>query len=427
MSVPLPTNPDIVIVGAGSSGLSAAKKLQELGTSYVVLEASDRIGGRAYTESNILGQPVDHGCSWISGSTDNIFSDLGRKNNFTLVDHSNPTIEMFERDGAKSPQATINEYNKSEIKIKKILRDTGRRGLDIPASRIIPKVPYGECFQNWEGALNYSVDIDQISTAEYWHLKDTQPSFIVKEGLGSLVTTLNNNFPIALNTSVLDIDYSGSGVKVVTSNGTILAKACICTVSIGVLKSGKIKFIPKLSNKKQKALDGIRMGLLVKIPLLFDGSRLGFTENSFLQYDIAPKNIGSGCYFLAWPTGHDYIVGFIGGRFAWNLSKQSEDKIIEYALSKLESLAGCNIRKHFLKGFVSDWANNPLTKGSYSAVKPGCYGARESLSEPVAEKLIFAGEATAGNLAGLVNGAYESGKMAAARISNIIKLKNKSL
>ena len=169
------------------------------------------------------------------------------------------------------------------------------------------------------------------------------------------------------------------------------------------------------------------MGLLVKIPLLFDGTRLGFTENSFVQYDITPKNIGSGCYFLAWPTGHDYIVGFIGGRFAWDLSKQGEDEIVEYALSKLESLAGSDIRKHFLKGFASDWANNSLSKGSYSAVKPGCYGARDLLSELISEKLIFAGEATAGSVAGLVNGAYESGKMAATRISNIVKLKNNSL
>ena len=427
MSVPLPTNPDIVIIGAGSSGLSAAKKLKEIGTSYVVLEASERIGGRAFTESNILGQPFDHGCSWISGSNDNIFSDLGKNNNFTLVDHSNPKIEMFERDGKKSPNEAVKEYNKSAIKIKEILRDTGRRGIDIPASKIIPKVPYGECFQNWEGALNYAVDVDQISTAEYWNTKESQPSFIVKEGLGSLVATLNDNFPIALDTNVLEVDYSGSGVKVVTSKGIILAKACICTVSIGVLKSEKIKFTPKLPNKTQKALNGIQMGLLVKIALLFDGNRLGFTENSFLQYDIAPENIGSGCYFLAWPTGHDYIVGFIGGRFAWNLSKQGEDEVVEYALSKLVNLSGSNIRKHFLKGFASDWASNPLTKGSYSAVKPGYYGARELLNESIAEKLIFAGEATAGDLAGLVNGAYESGKMAATRISNIIKLKNKSL
>ena len=426
LSVPLPSNPDIVIIGAGSSGLSAAKKFQEIGTSYVVLEASDRIGGRAYTESNTLGQPFDHGCSWISGSNENIFSDLGKNNNFTLVDHSNPKIEMFERDGTKSPKEAVKEYNKSEVRIKEILRDAGRRGIDIPASKIIPKVPYGECFQNWEGALNYAVDVDQISTAEYYNTKESQPSFIVKEGLGSLVATLNDNFPIALNTVVLDVDYSGSGVKVVTSKGTISAKACICTVSIGVLKSEKIKFTPKLPNKTQKALDGIQMGLLVKIGLLFDGNKLGFSENSFLQYDIAPENIGSGCYFLAWPTGHDYIVGFIGGRFAWNLSKQGEDEIVEYALSKLEYLSGSNIRKHFLKGFASDWANNPLTKGSYSAVKPGYYGARELLNEPIADKLIFAGEATAGDLAGLVNGAYESGKMAATRIFNIIKLKNKS-
>ncbi len=187
MSAHLPTNPDIIIIGAGSSGLSAAKKLQELGNSYVVLEASDRIGGRAYTESDILGQPVDHGCSWISGSNDNFFSDLGKKKNFTLVDHSNPKIEMFERDGTKSPKEALKEYNKSEFRIKEILRETGRRGIDIPVSRIIPKVPYGECFQNWEGALNYAVDVDQISTAEYWNTKDSQPSFIVKEGLGSLV------------------------------------------------------------------------------------------------------------------------------------------------------------------------------------------------------------------------------------------------
>ena len=422
MRVTLPTNPDVVIVGAGSSGLSAAKKLQELGTSYVVLEASDRIGGRAYTESNVLGQPVDHGCSWISGSNDNIFSDLGKNNNFTLVDHSNPEIEMFERDGTKSQKAAINEYKKSELRIREIIREKGRQGIDIPASGIIPKIPYGECFQNWEGALNYAVDIDQISTAEYWHLKDSQPSFIVKEGLGSLVATLNNNFPIALNTSVLKIEYSGSGVKVVTSKGTILAKACICTVSVGVLKSEKIKFTPPLPNHVQKALAGIQMGLLIKIPLLFDGTRLGFKENSFLQYNISQQNIGSACYFLAWPTGHDYIVGFIGGRFAWNLSKQGGEEIVEYALSELESLSGNDIRKHFLKGFAFDWANNPLTKGSYSAVKPGCFGARDLLSEPIAEKLIFAGEATAGNLAGLVNGAYESGKMAASRISNIIKI-----
>ena len=110
MGITLPNNPDIVIIGAGSSGLSAAKVLQEQGVSYIILEAADRIGGRAYTESKVLGQPVDHGCSWISGSDDNIFSDLGKMNNFTLIDHSSPQIEMFEQNGKKSTTAALNKY-----------------------------------------------------------------------------------------------------------------------------------------------------------------------------------------------------------------------------------------------------------------------------------------------------------------------------
>ena len=72
------------------------------------------------------------------------------------------------------------------------------------------------------------------------------------------MATLNNNFPIVQNTNVHEIDYSGTGVKVVTSKGTITARGCICTVSIGVLKSEKIKFFPTLSSNVQKALNGIR-------------------------------------------------------------------------------------------------------------------------------------------------------------------------
>ena len=115
MSKPLPTNPAIVIIGAGSSGLSAAKTLQNLGVSYLVIEASDRIGGRAYTESNIIGQPVDHGCSWISGSDDNFFSKLGKINNFTLVDHTNPKIEMFEKNGEKFIVARVGFEKLEEV------------------------------------------------------------------------------------------------------------------------------------------------------------------------------------------------------------------------------------------------------------------------------------------------------------------------
>ena len=63
----IPANPDVIVIGAGSAGLAAARTLIAAGKSVVVLEAANRIGGRAYTESDTFGVPIDHGCSWVMG------------------------------------------------------------------------------------------------------------------------------------------------------------------------------------------------------------------------------------------------------------------------------------------------------------------------------------------------------------------------
>ena len=142
-------------------------------------------------------------------------------------------------------------------------------------------------------------------------------------------------------------------------------------------------------------------------------------ENNRVEYNLASKDIGTGCYFLAWPTGYNYLMGFIGGKFGWDLYNHGHEAVVDYAIEKLIFLVGSKVKKHFIKGFVSDWADNPLTLGSYAAAKPGGGRSREKLRGLESGKILFAGEAFEPEIYGLVNGAFENGKKAAFLLAKI--------
>lgn len=413
----LPSNPDVIIIGAGAAGLAAGRALREKGLSFVILEAADRVGGRAYTERASFGQPLDHGCSWISGSRRNVFTGIARDRGFTLVDHSDAGDHLFDSTGKPATDAHWAAYDRAWDRIERALERAGTQGKDVAAASVVPDVPFGATVQSWIGAMDHGVDFDQLSTVDYWEGAEDQPSYLVREGLGAVVATLAQDLPIALNSAVTAIDWSGTGVTVETTQGRLQARACLITVSTGVLNAGRIRFRPDLPDWKLQAAADIPMGLLVKVPLLFDGARLGLMENAWITYQISEDQAGEACYFVAWPTGHDYIFGNIGGQLGWDLSRAGQRATVDYALDQLIRLVGSDARKHFRSGLATDWAENPLTMGAYGAQRPGRNGARARLSEPVAERLYFAGEAMGGAHRTLVNGAYESGKAAALRIA----------
>ena len=70
------SNVDVVIVGAGAAGLGAARTAGELGLSFTVVEAMDRIGGRAHTDSATFGYPFDLGCHWLHSADVNPFTKI---------------------------------------------------------------------------------------------------------------------------------------------------------------------------------------------------------------------------------------------------------------------------------------------------------------------------------------------------------------
>jgi monoamine oxidase len=283
---------------------------------------------------------------------------------------------------------------------------------------VIPKdVPLMGAAKAWMGPMDYGMDYDDISTLDDYISANDQPSYIVAEGLGTLVATMTGDIPIALNTTVKAVDTTGPQVVVETSSGTLTAKACLVTVSTGVLASGAIRFTPALPVAKQEAVHNLPMGLLTKVPLLFDGARLGLKDNEWMSYDIPNAATTRACFFVTWPFGYDYVFGNIGGKFGWELAQAGQQATVDFALEEMVKQVGSDARKHFIKGIATDWATNSFTHGAYAAVRPGGVGAREALSEPVANKLFFAGEAMGGNRSALVNGAFESGRKEAKLIA----------
>ena len=62
---------DVAVVGAGAAGIAAARTLRDAGLGCVVLEASGRLGGRAWTDTASLGAPFDQGASWLHDAENN--------------------------------------------------------------------------------------------------------------------------------------------------------------------------------------------------------------------------------------------------------------------------------------------------------------------------------------------------------------------
>ncbi|MEM7545212.1 MAG: NAD(P)/FAD-dependent oxidoreductase [Pseudomonadota bacterium] len=402
----LPSDPDVVVVGAGAAGIAAAKRLMASGLSVVVVEAAAHIGGRAHTESETFGVPYDHGCAWLQGPDDLPWLGIAEDKGFKLVNHDYAGFPIY-IDGKRASGTEMRKFDRTWSRFQ---AGMGNAEEDVAASSVVPMdAPYAAVAASWIGPLDHGVDMTELSTGDFNAYGDYDVNYLVREGFGTLVVLHGQGLPVKLSTAVTAIDYSGDGVRVETADGTIAARACIVTVSVGVLASGGVKFTPELPAEKQSALDDVPMGLLTKIALQFDGTRFGLKKNDFLTHAIPNELPAEVCYFLTFPTGSPLAVGFVGGSFGWELSREGETAAVDFALSEFEKSMGSDVRKHFVKGHMSDWATNPLTMGAYSAAKPGKHASRAILREPLAEKVFFAGEATSDGYIALCSGAHING------------------
>ena len=418
-----PSTPDVVVVGAGGAGIAAAHRLQALCFSVLVVEASDRIGGRAFTESDTFGFPFDHGCAWLQGPVDLPYNSAARSAGFTLIDHDDPPGALFSGGKPATPDDEA-RYDQAASGLRQLLVSHKD---DVAASSVVELSDrWMAAAATWLSAMDHGVDLTELSSADVAVYGEYAVNALVKEGLGTLVAQFAEGLPIQTGTVVTGIDWSGAGVTVRTQMGDIRAQAVIVTVSTGVMSERRIRFTPDLPADVWQAFDDLPMGLLTKIALQTDGARFGLPENAFVTHAVDEPLPTKAAFFLSFPAGYDLCVGFVGGSQAWEIEKAGEDAAIAFATDQLVSMLGSDIRRHIRKGQMTNWGSNPWTRGAYAAARPGRHKARSILYDPLGDRVFFAGEALGGTYPALLSGAHISGEAAALQAAKILAPKKKS-
>jgi len=417
----------VVIVGAGVAGLSAAAHLRRHGVRVVLLEASGRIGGRAFTSRPaVLGHaPFDHGASWLHAAERNPLAALADPAEDVLTDSESARSERVFVGSRPADTTELAAYDLTWDRLDAavapaLAKDQPDRSL-AEAMAPMRDDPWAATVAGWEGAIIAAADADALSVRDWQQNRLDGRNLSVRGGLGAFVAR-RLAADAVLDAPVTSIDWDApAGVRVETARGTIRAAACIVTVSTGVLASGAIRFTPALPHPVQAAVAGLPMGLLSKVALPAAGpDRLGLAADTGLVRQM--ENGRANMAFIAWPEGAGHVIGFVGGRAAWAVA---EDPAAAEALARAELRAMLGNDAVWLGdgAVVTGWATNPFTLGSYAYAPPGQAGMRGVLEAAFpGERLLFAGEAcNTDGLAGTVGGAFASGKVAAARLMHLLQ------
>jgi monoamine oxidase len=401
---------DVAVVGAGSAGLAAAKTLRAAGLSVTVLEAMDRIGGRAWTSDRDFGIPFDIGCAWLHAADRNPYFPEARDAGWTMH-HHRMCLDHLYIGKMRATDQQVEQMSLAEKQLASLME--AWTGGDDRASSLLASGHGPRAAATFAGPMDFGKDFDEISIEDFRAAADLDPNYFTREGFGALVARFGADVPVELATPVRQIRWDGPGVALTTSRGTLRASAAIVTASPAVLAFEEILFAPDLPVAHVEAIFDLPMGMLTKIPIEITGTRLGLQPFEDL---LIERHARHDVYFLCFPFDTDLMVGFVGGDFAWEMSVAGVDAGVEFVVDRLCDIFGNDLRARIGRGAMTNWGAERYVRGAYAAARPGKAAARRVLGEPVADKIFFAGEHLAGPLIQTCGGARLSGESVARAV-----------
>jgi monoamine oxidase len=418
---------DVIIVGAGMAGLTAARALGEGGLRVLILEARDTVGGRIMTR-HVDGEALELGAEFVHGRPPELWA---------LIDEIG--LETYERDGTQvgleddrltNLSGEMDDVFESLEELKSWTKPDCSFAEYLDRNEIGPEdrqqiVGYVEGFNAADHRLISTASLGAQQKAE--DATEGDRIFRVKAGYDRLPQYLAGRV-LELGGSTLfghpasEIRWSAGSAEVLTQQGTFAAKRIVVTLPLGVLQRGSVKFSPPVPEILEAAA-GMRMGQVCRFTLMF---RRRFWE------ELEPQPAMRELSFLytfgemppVWWTPHpevsNSLSGWVGGPRSEALVGLSAEDLKQVAATSLAKGMGLNpdaVLAEITGCYTHNWQADEFALGAYSYVAADGLGAATAMSQPVAETLYFAGEHTdiTGHW-GTVHAAMRSGLRAAKQI-----------
>ncbi len=249
------THADVVIIGAGAAGISAAKELRTLEQNFLLLEASHRIGGRAYTENMAPGLPFDLGAHWIMAPSENPLMPLAEADDLELDEAAEHyTAARYFEDDAWLPRNAYEDFAIYWDEQFAALQEAADGRDLLSVVDVIDNddrwAPYFHMFF----AQDFTRDVDRASVEDTLAYIRQENDLAVASGFGNLLARYANDVSVSLNTAVRKVEWSGRDIKLHTTKGVVRAQKIILTVSTGVLATHEIEYSPPLPDWKLDAV-----------------------------------------------------------------------------------------------------------------------------------------------------------------------------
>lgn len=442
---------DVIVVGAGMSGLRAAKDLVAKGHTVVVLEAKDRVGGRLKA-AELCGRKIDLGGQWVGPQQTELRAEAAR---LGIKDYP----QNFDGDILSilgGHRGRVGEGDLPDLSPESMVEMAGMVAQWTCDSEAVPartpwtapdaaawdsrtletwivenlETPEARSFARLMPRSAWAADADQVS---YLWFMDALRSGGGLEGLiggrtgneaakylggmhqiaARLAEELGDR--VVLNAAVTDVVREGGGVRVETARGAWTGRFVIMTGPPGPMS--RIRFEPPLPTPRDGLQQRMPQGEIIKFWMAYETAF--WREEGYSGQVSADGEVVAVTLDDTQPGGVPMLVGFFGGINAIAQSGSTKEARKAVAVKALVEYFGPRAASPI--GYEdNDWTQEPWTWGYVGSMGPGTltrYGA--ALREPVGP-IHWAGSETATEFAGYIEGALRSGSRAAGEVATLL-------